>query len=91
MVQIRVTHRGVFAHDVHATNLVWIGIVRQDLAHDFHHRVAGLVIQRGVPKLFKPIVRRLVGDALVVGVHHGNQTRIARALHVVLATQWVQA
>ena len=32
-----------------------------------------------------------VVHALVVGEHHGDQARVGRALHIVLATQWVQA
>ena len=32
-----------------------------------------------------------VVHALVVGEHHGNEARVGRALHIVLATQWVQA
>lgn len=44
VVEVGVTHGGVFAHDVHATNLVRVGLIGQYLAHDFHHGVAGLVV-----------------------------------------------
>ena len=90
VVQIGVTHRWVLTHDVHAANLVRVTAIGQDLAHDLHHGVTGLVIQRGVPELLKPIMRRLVGDALVVGEHHGDQARITCTLHVVLPAQRVQ-
>ena len=59
--------------------------------HDLDHGVAGLVVELGVPEFFKPAVRGRVGDALVVGEHHRDQAGIAGALHVVLATQRVQA
>ena len=91
MVQIRVTHRGVFTHNVHATHLVWVTVRRKCLVHDFHHRVARLVVQLGLPKIFKPRMHALVGDALVIGEHHRNQSSITGALHIVLPTQRVQA
>ena len=87
MVQVGVTHRGVFAHDVHAANLVRITVRCQCFVHDFHHGVAGLVIELGAPKIFKPRVGSLVGHALVVGEHHRYQARVAGALHIVLAAQ----
>ena len=59
--------------------------------HDFDHGVAGLVVEFDAPEVFKPLVIGLVVDPLIVGEHHGNQTRIAGTLHIVLATQRVQA
>ena len=91
MVQIGVAHRWVFTHDVHAAYLVWVTVISQDFVHDFNHGVASLIIQFGLPKIFKPGVRFGVGHALVIREHHGNQTRITGALHIVLPTQRVQA
>ena len=90
MVQIWIAHGGVFAHDIHAANFVRICVIGQGLVHDFHHGIAGLLVQWCVPKLFKPIVSLWIGDALVVGVHHGNETRIAGTLHIVLTAQGMQ-
>ena len=91
MVQIGVAHGGVLTHDVHAANFVRIGILGQRLVHDFNHGVAGLLVEGCVPKLFKPIMRIRVANGLIVGVHHGNETRIAGTLHIVLTAQWMQA
>ena len=90
VVQIGVTHGGVFSHDVHAANLVRIGVIGQGLVHDLYHGVTRLLVKRRVPKLFKPIVSLWIGNALVVGEHHGNEAGIAGPLHIVLTTQWMQ-
>jgi hypothetical protein len=91
MVQVGVTHGGVLAHDVHAPHLVRVAVIGQGLVHDFHHGVARLGVQRLSPKNFQTISK--LGDriALVVGQHHGDEARIAGPLHIVLATQGVQA
>ena len=73
VVEVGVAHGGVFAHDVHAAHLMGVALGRQDLVHDFHHGVARLSVKFGAPEIFKPRVRRPVGDALVVGEHHRNQ------------------
>ena len=91
MVQVGVAHGGVLAHDVHAMHLVRVTVIHQRLVHDFDHGVARLVVQRHAPEIFKPVVRGLIGHTLVVGVHHGDQARVTGTLHVILATQWVQA
>ena len=44
MVQIRITHGGVFAHHVHAAHFVRIAVISQRLVHDFHNGVAGLTV-----------------------------------------------
>ena len=88
MVGIGVGHGGVLAHHVHATDLACF-----DGIHDFNDGQAGLVIQRTccyTPGFFESGAHRGVSHMLVVGVHHRDQTRIRRALHVVLATQRVQ-
>ena len=62
--------------------------------HDLDHGQAGLLVQRAgrqLPGAFKLGAHGRVGDVLVVGQHHGDQTRVRGALHVVLATQRVQA
>ncbi len=64
---------------------------RQGLAHDLDHRVARRLIQLGRPELLKRGMRARVVHPLVVGEHHRDQPRVARALHVVLAAQRVQA
>ena len=43
------------------------------------------------PKLAIARLDILGYHAFVVGVEHGDQARVAGSLHVVLATQWVQA
>ena len=90
MVQVRVAHGRVFAHDVHAANLVRVAVIGQRFVHDLDHGVARLVVQLGAPEVFKPGVCFGVAHALVVGVHHRDQARIAGALHVVLAAQRMQ-
>ena len=91
MVQVGVTHGRVFAHDVHAMHLVRVAVVHQCLVHDFHHGIAGLVIQWHTPEILEPLMRGLVGYALVVGVHHGDESGITCPLHVILAAQRMQA
>ena len=91
MVQIGVAHGRVLAHDVHAAHLVWIGVIGQGLVHDFNDRVARLIVKRGVPKLFKPVVCLSIANPLIVGVHHWDESGIAGTLHIVLTAQWMQA
>ena len=91
VVQVRVAHGRVLAHDVHAAHLVRIGVRRQGLVHDLNYGVAGLIVQRRTPKILEPVVRCLICDPLVVGVHHGDEAGVTGALHVVLAAQRVQA
>ena len=91
VVQVRVTHGRVFAHDVHAANLVRVAVGGQRLVHDLDHGVTGFLIEFGVPEFFKPLVSVCVIYTLVIGEHHWNQPCVAGALHIVLAAQRVQA
>ena len=91
VVEIGVAHCGVFAHHVHATNFVGIILGCQHLVHHLNHRVTWLIVQRGTPERFKPRMGLWVGHALIVGIHHRDQTGVACALHVVLSTKRMQA
>ena len=51
----------------------------------------GLWVERRAPQLLELLARVGVVDALVVGIHHRDQPRVGRALHVVLAAQRMQA
>ena len=68
-----------------------VGIVGQGQVEDFHHGVAGPLVQCRAPELLKPGACLRVVHPLVVGEHHRDQPGIAGALHVVLAAQRVQA
>ena len=91
MVQVGIAHGRVLAHDVHAAHLVRISVRHQGLAHDFDHRVTVLIVQPAIPETLEPVMCSLVGNALVIGKHHGNQACVAGALHIVLPTQRVQS
>ncbi len=91
VVQVRVAHGRVLAHDVHAADLVRVAVGRQRLVHDLDDGVAGLLVQRHAPEVLEPAVRLRVVHALVVGEHHRDQAGVAGALHVVLAAQRMQA
>ena len=45
----------------------------------------------GAPHNFSKRARASVVDALVIGEHHRDQSRVGRALHVVLAAQRMEA
>ena len=90
MVKVWVAHGWVFTHDVHAADLVWIAVIRQSFVHDFYHCVARRVVEWCIPKFLKPCMGSIVVDSLVIGKHHGNQTRIARTLDIVLSAQRMQ-
>ena len=86
MLYVRVGHRWVFAHDVHAADLPSIHGV-----HDLHHGEPWFWIERFPPQRLEALLHVDIVDPLVVGIHHRNQADVACALHVILATQWVQA
>ena len=89
MGRVGVAHGGVFALDQHGADLPV-----KSRVDDLHHSQAGLAAQRAgrhTPKLFGLGAYGGLAHALVVGQHHGNQARIAGALHVVLPAQRVQA
>ena len=90
VVQVGVAHGRVLTQDVHAANLVRIGVGGEGAVHDLHHGVTGLIVQGHTPEVLEPAVRLGVVHPLVVGEHHGDQTRVAGALHIVLSTQGVQ-
>ena len=90
VVQVGVAHGRVLTQDVHAANLVRIGVGGEGAIHDFHHGVTGLIVQGHAPEVLEPAVCLGVVHPLVVGKHHGDQARVAGALHIVLSTQGVQ-
>ena len=83
---VGIRHRRVLAHDVHAVNLSGVHGV-----HDLHHREPGLRIELAAPKVFESGPCVIVVHTLIVGKHHGDQPRVRRALHVVLAAQRMQS
>ena len=90
MVQIRIAHGRVLAHDVHAPDLVRITVVGQRLVQDLDHGIAGLIVERRIPEGLEPGMRQGVGHALIVGEHHRDQAGVAGALHIVLAAKRMQ-
>ena len=61
VVDVRIRHRRVLAHHVHAADLALVGRV-----HDLDHRQAGLLVEPGAPELLEALVRLVGADALVV-------------------------
>ncbi|MNM80225.1 hypothetical protein D3C81_921890 [compost metagenome] len=85
VLRIRVRHRRVLAHDVHAAHGACL-----DGLHDLHHGQARLLVQRHAPQRLEGGVGGRVIHAPVVRIHHRDQPRVGRALHVVLAAQRMQ-
>ncbi len=85
VVEVRVRHRRVLALDVHALDLVGV-----DRVHDLDDGFATLRRQLHAPRLFVLGADVRILDRLVVGEEHRDQTRVGRALHVVLAAQRMQ-
>ena len=82
MLHVRVRHRRVLAHDVHAADRVGVHRV-----HDLDHREAALGIELRPPQLLVEAAHLRILDRLVVGEEHRDQAGVGRALHVVLAAQ----
>ena len=85
VVRVGIGHRRILAHDVHAADLPFAGGI-----HDLDHGEARLLVELHAPELLEARVRLGIVDALVVGEHHRDESRVARALHVVLAAQRMQ-
>ena len=85
VVHVGVRHRRVFAHDVHALDLVAMHRV-----HNLDDGQAALVVERGLPQILKFGANVGVLDRLVIGVDHRDQPGVGGALHVVLAAQRMQ-
>ena len=86
VLDVRVRHRGVLAHDVHPADLAFVGALR-----DLGDGQADVRIELRVPERFELALGVLVVDALVVREHHRDQPHVRGALHVVLPAQRVQA
>ena len=86
VLDVRIRHRRVLAHDVHAANLAGVHGI-----HDLDHGQARLLVQRRAPQRLEFPLRTCVVDAPVIRIHHRDQPGVARALHVVLAAQRMQA
>ena len=86
VLDVRIRHRGVLAHDVHALDLVGVHCV-----HDLHHRQAALRVERTAPEVLEPRANLAGLHRLVVGEDHGDEPRVRGALHVVLTAQRVQS
>ena len=88
MIRIGIAHRGILAHDVHAFD-----IAGEDVFDDLDYRQAGLIVElvdRHVPGFREALDGLGVIDALIVRIHHGNESGVRSALHVVLSAQRVQ-
>ena len=86
MVGVRIGHRRVFTHHVHALDLAVVSGI-----HDFNHGETGLGIELGVPEFLETRMCLGIIDALVIREHHRDQAGIGCALHIVLAAQRMQA
>ena len=86
VMQIRVGHGRVFAHDVHA-----VQPVVENGVHDLDHGQTRLRVQGDAPQGLEALPYLLVIDPLVVGEHHGNQAGVRRPLDIVLAAQGMES
>ena len=86
VLEIGVRHRGILPHDIHAPDLTRVR--RVDC---LDHGESGLLGKRRVPELFVFLADGGVLYVSVVRIEHGYETRVRRALHVVLAAQRVQS
>ena len=86
VVDVRVGHRRVLAHDVAAVQLAVV-----DGVHDLDHGQTRVRVQRGAPQFFELLADGPVADRLVVREHHRDQAGVGGTLHVVLAAQRMQA
>ena len=79
MVRIRVRHRRVLTHDVHALYLA--GVYR---IHDLDHCKPALGVEWRAPCILKLFANVSSFDQLVIRVHHGNEPSVGSTLHIVL-------
>ena len=86
VVEVGVRHRRIFAHDVHALDLVGV-----DRVHDLDHGQAALGIELHAPGLLVLGADFRILHRLVVGEEHRDQAGVGSALHVVLPAQRMQA
>ena len=86
MLGVRIGHRGVLAHDVHAADRARVHSV-----HDLDHRQAGRRIESALPQRFEFLARRGLVHAPVVGIHHRDEAAVGGALHVVLPAQRMES
>ena len=89
VVGVGVRHGRVLTHHIHATNATIF-----DGMHDLDYRQTGFSIERArghLPRGLKARTRLGVGDVLIVGIHHRNQTGVRCPLNVVLTAQRVQS
>ena len=85
VLHVRIRHRGIFSHDVHAANLASLGRV-----DDLDDGQSGFRVELHLPQGLKPLPGRLRSHGLVIGVDHRNESRVGRALDVVLSAQRMQ-
>ncbi len=86
VIDVGIGHRRVLAHDVHAADLpaCTASMISTTVRPGFGSSVVA-------PDRFELRARCRVVDALVVGIHHRDQSDVARALDVVLTAQRMQA
>ena len=86
LVDVGIGEKRILAHDVHA-----LDVTRESSPGDLDHGEALGWRQLALPGGLEASADLGILDGLVVGEHHRDQARVARALHVVLAAQRVQA
>ena len=62
VVRVRVGHRRVLAHDVHALDLACV-----NRGHDLDHGQPGLGVELRAPQLLEPLAHDVLRDPAVVG------------------------
>ena len=86
MFHVGVRHRWILAKDIHRLDLV--------LMHRVHNLGDGeaffITEIARLPNIGESGAHTIVCHRLIIWQEHRDQTRIRRALHVVLSTQWVQ-
>jgi hypothetical protein len=85
VVQVRIRHRRVLAHDVHAVQLAVVHRV-----HDRHHGQTRFGVEFRAPQLLEIGVRLRIVDPLVIREYHRYQSYVGSPLDVVLAPQRAQ-
>ena len=86
VVQIRIRHRRVFAHDIHAVQFA--GMYR---VHNLDDGESWFGVEFCVPQCFEATAHRIIADRLIIRKHHRDEPDIRCALNVVLPAQRMQA
>ena len=79
VIEIRIRHRGIFTHDVHALDHVSV-----DRVHDLDNRETFLRIELGAPGSLNAGADLRIFDRFVIREEHRNKAGVRGALHIVL-------